>query len=246
MQTTKLFLRCGATVASLALLAACGSPRPAAMPVSAVNVLRPVAVSAPDAVVADVGRGQKTPARLSFRINLDTLGAFRTQQSTPGQAAKTKADLTHIKFYLIASDTGTPPTALSGGTAFTYAITATNRNNNRVDITFSNVAANSSGQSYYVAVAGFSSATYTVANNITNLAAPLNDGTEGLYYVSNSGGDTANPGCVNVAQTSYALSGTDALGVPLKLLNAVSPILDSDVNISSGDEITGDPQGAGS
>lgn len=92
-------------MASLALLAACGSPRPAPVAPPA-NVLQPVSATVANAVVADVGRGQKTPARLSFRINLDALGAFRTQQSTPGQAAKTNADLTHIKFYLIASTTG--------------------------------------------------------------------------------------------------------------------------------------------
>ena len=124
------------------------------------------------------------------------------------------------------------------------AITATNRTNNRVDVTFTNVAANSSGKSYYVLEDGFSSNTFTAANNITHLGAPINDGSEGMYFASNSGGDPDNAGCVRVSPVSYALSGSDALGLPLKLLDAVSPVLDSEVNITAGDEISGDPEGS--
>ncbi|MGV3526652.1 MAG: hypothetical protein ACO1RX_20710 [Candidatus Sericytochromatia bacterium] len=222
------------------LLSACGSPQPVYQAAAPQTMLQPVAQNTPTSVMADVGKGVKTPAQLSFRINLEEVGAFRTQASSAGVAAKTKDDLTHIKFYLVESDTGSPPTAL-GGTAFTYEISADNRTNNRVDITFTNVAANASGKSYYVLVAGFSSATATEANNITNFDAPIDDTTEGLYYVSNSGGSPA--GAVRVTPVTYAISGATALGVPLKLLDAVSPVLDSDVTITAGDEISGTPTG---
>jgi len=242
------FKQTAPVILSALLLAACGSPQavqPAAGPKSPGLVLQPVAqTSATQTVTADVGKGHKTPAQLSFRLNLSELASFNIKDSTPGVAAKTKDDLTHIKFYLVESDTGSAPTALAG-TGFSYAITATNRTNNRVDITFTNVTANATGKSYYVVVGGFTSATAIAANNITHLGAPLSDGTEGLYFVSNTGGDASNPGCVRVTPVTYALSGLTALAVPLKLLDAISPVLDSDVNISAGDEISGSPSGEG-
>lgn len=237
----KLFTAQIAPILMVLLISSCGSPQAPVSPLSNHGILQPVARSNAGVVLADVGHGLKTPAKLSFHINLSDLGGFSTKASTAGTAAKTNTDLTHLKFYLIESDTGTPPTALSG-TGFTYTVSASNRTNNRVDVTFTNVTANNTGKSYYIAVAGFSSSTYTAANNITNLNAPINDATEGLYYVSTTGGSPA--GAVRVTPVSYALSGTSALGVPLKLLDAVTPILDSDVNITAGDEITGDPSGS--
>ena len=228
-------------LASVLILTGCSSS-PSSVAPAQPQALQPVAKAEP--VIADMGKGIKTPAKLSFSINLRQVQGFHTQDSTPGVAAKTVTDLTHIKFYLMESNTGTAPTAL-GGTAFSYAISATNRTNSRVDVTFTNVPSNSSGKSYYVAVGGFNSATAIAANNITNLGAPISDSTEGKYFVSSAGGDLSNPGCVRVAPVSYALSGLDALAIPLQLLNAVSPILDSDVNITAGDEITGSPSGNG-
>lgn len=225
------------------LMTACGSPQTSVTPVSSqARVLQPVPHLVAETILADVGQGLKTPAKLSFHIKLDQFGGFQTKDSTPGTAAKTVDDLNTIKFYLVASDTGTPPTALSG-TGFSYTITSTNRTNGFVDVTFTNVAANASGKSYYVVAAGFDSATTTAANNITNLNAPITDGTEGKYFASTSGGSPA--GAVRVTPTTYAISGTTALGVPLKLLDAVTPILESSVNITAGDEITGAPGGSG-
>jgi len=195
-------------------------------------------------VNADVGQGTKTPAKLSFQINLSELSGFSKQEPTPGATAKTKADLSHIRFYLIESTTGLAPTSLSG-TGFIYAVQADNRLNKRVDITFINVAANSDGKSYYVAAAGFDSETTIAAHNITHLGAPFSDETEGKYFVSNSGGDSGSPGCVRVSPVSYALSSLTALAVPLNLLDVVSPWLDSGVNITSDDEIDGNPIGSG-
>ena len=240
----KTFTRLSAPVLLTLLITACGSPRPSVVPSSSqVNVLQPVARSATKAVLADVGHGLKTPAQLKFQIKLNQFDGFSTKASTPGTAAKTSTDLNTIKFYLVASDTGTPPTALSG-TGFSYNITATNRTNGYVDVTFTNVAANAAGKSYYVVAAGFSSATTTAANNITNLNAPISDGVEGKYYASTTGGSPA--GAVRVTPVTYALSDTSPLGVPLKLLDAVSPILESAVNITSGDEISSSPSGSGS
>jgi len=232
-------------LANLLLLSACGStPQPLVRPAApSAMVLQPVAnTPVNNPVVADMGHGSKTPAKLSFSINLSDLDKFSIKASTAGTAAKTKADLTNLKFYLIESDTGTPPTALAGS-GFTYTVSATNRTNNRVDITFTNVASSNTGKSYYIAAAGFSSSTYTAANNITNLNAPIDDSTEGLYYVSNSGGSPA--GAVRVTPVTYAISGSSALAVPLKLLDAVTPIVDSDVNITAGDDISGAPVGSG-
>jgi hypothetical protein len=242
----KIFTALTAPVLMTLLMTACGSsqaPLSSApgQPVAQAAALQPVARLASNVVLADVGKGIKTPAQLSFKVRLDQMAGFRTQASTPGVAASTLSDLTNIKFYLIASDTGTPPTALSGN-GFSYTITGTNRTNGFVDVTFTNVAANASGKSYYVVAAGFSSSTLTAANNITNLNAPINDGTEGKYFASNSGGSPN--GSVRVTPTTYAISGTTALGVPLKLLDAVTPVLESSVNLTVGDEITGAPSGS--
>jgi hypothetical protein len=239
----KTFTRLTAPVL-LTLITACGSPQTSVSPSSnPVNALQPVARNVSTAIFADVGHGTRTPAQLSFHIKLGDFDGFSTKASTPGEAAKTSDDLNTIKFYLVASSTGTPPTALSG-TGFSYTITGTNRTNGFVDVTFTNVAANATGESYYVVAAGFDSATTLAANNITNLSAPITDGVEGKYYVSNSGGSPA--GAVRVTPTTYALSNTSALGVPLKLLDAVTPILESAIAISSGDEISGSPSGSGS
>jgi hypothetical protein len=214
----------------------------AAQPSGPVAQLAPQQAAA-GAVMADVGQGRKTPASISFRINLSDVPGYKVQASTPGVPAKTVADLNNIKFYLVESTTGSAPTALSG-TGFTYAIQASNRTANRVDVTFTNVAPNASGKSYYVVVGGFKSGTYTAAENITNLAAPINDATEGKYYVSNTGGNA--DGSVSVG-LDYSLNATAALAVPLKLLNAVSPVIDSDVNVTAGDEVNGGAlSGAGS
>ena len=214
-------LRLSAPVLMTLLLTACGSPQASAYTLSQATVLQPVARTATNAVVADVGHGIRTSAQLKFQINLGHLAGFKTKADTPGTAAKTSADLNTIKFYLVASDTGAPPTALSG-TGFSYDLTMTNRTNGFVDITFTNVLANTTGQSYYVLAAGFDSTTTTAANNITNLNAPITDATEGKYYASTSGGSPA--GAVRVSPVTYAISGTTALGVPLKLLDATPAI----------------------
>lgn len=240
----KTFARVTAPVVLTLLISACFCPQHSVVPASSeINALQPVARTAANTVLADIGHGLKTPAQLKFQIKLNQFDGFSTKASTPGTAAKTSTDLNTIKFYLVASDTGTPPTALSG-TGFSYNITATNRTNGYVDVTFTNVAANAAGKSYYVLAAGFSSATTTAANNITNLNAPIADGAEGKYYVSTTGGSPA--GSVRVTPVTYALSDTSTLGVPLKLLDAVSPILESSVNISSGDEVSSEPTGSGS
>lgn len=246
---TKTFTRLSAPVLLTFLMTACGSPPASVSPSpSQAIILQPVARSAATApatepsVLADVGHGTKTPAQLRFNIKLSNLGDFRVKDSSPGTAAKTNADLHTIKFYLVASDTGTPPTALSG-TGFTYALTQTNHTNGTVSITFTNVQANATGKSYYVVAAGFSSATATAANNITNLNAPISDATEGKYFASTSGGSP--DGAVRVTPVTYAISGTTALGVPLKLLDATTPTLESAVSISDGDELTGSYTGSG-
>ncbi|PKL75632.1 MAG: hypothetical protein CVV27_14340 [Candidatus Melainabacteria bacterium HGW-Melainabacteria-1] len=239
---TKIFTILTAPVLITMLLTACGSPQTSVSPAaSQPGVLQPLAPTRSNTVLADAGHGHKTPAQLSFQIKLDDMSGFGTKASSAGTAAKTLADLTDIKFYLVESDTGTPPTALAGS-GFSHTITPTNITNGFVNVTFTNVAANATGKSYYVVAAGFSSATLTAANNITNLDAPINDGTEGKYFASTTGGSPA--GAVRVTPTTYAISGTTALGVPLQLLDAVTPILESSVNITVGDEISGAPSGS--
>lgn len=236
--TVKLALPLAA--AMLLTLAACAGNQPTAASAPAGTSLQPSAALAADAVVADVGNGRQTPASLSIHLRLADVKAYALQASSPGQAAKTLDDMTHLRFYLVPSATGTPPTALAGD-GFTYALTGTNRTNGYVDVTFTNVAANDTGESYYVAAAGFDAATTTAAHNITNAGAPLLDGTEGRFYVSTSGGSPA--GAVRVTPVTYAISGTGAIGVPLKLLDAVSPVIESSIDLTAGDEVTGAPEG---
>jgi hypothetical protein len=241
MKTNKILAISFSSLSVLSLLASCSSGNlPSSVgKAQVINLSQSAATN--KVYVADVGNGQKTPASISFKINLAQISGFNTKASTAGTAAATLDDLTNIKFYLIASDTGSPPTALSGS-GFSYTISGTNRTNGFVDVTFTNVAANATGKSYYVTAAGFSSSTLTAANNITNLNAPINDGTEGKYFASVSGGSPA--GAVRVTPTTYAISGTTALGIPLKLLDAVSPVIESSVNLTVGDEVTGAPQGS--
>ena len=215
--TPVFILRPAATVLITLLATACSNPQTSVYAPSQAIVLQPVERTAAKAVFADVGHGIRTSAQLKFQINLGQLTGFKTQADPSGTAAKTIADLNTIKFYLVASDTGTPPTALSG-TGFSYDLTTANRTHGLVDITFTNVVANTPGQSYYVVAAGFDATPTTAANNITNLNAPITDATEGKYYVSTSGGSPA--GAVSVSPVTYAISGTAALGVPLKLLDA--------------------------
>lgn len=221
-----------ATFIAMATLGGCAATTPVA-PAS------PAALApAPSAIVADAGNGQVTPASINFRVALASPGRYSLKNSSAGVAAKTLDDLTTIKFYLIASNTGSPPTGLAGN-GFSYSLSGTNKTNGFVDVTFTNVAANDPGQSYYVVVAGFSSYDPSADDNITNLAAPINDGPEGKYFISNTGGSPA--GGLRVTPTTYAISGTGTLGIPLKLLDAVSPVIESSVNLTVGDEVTGPP-----
>ncbi|MDB5100342.1 MAG: hypothetical protein JWM80_4763 [Cyanobacteria bacterium RYN_339] len=196
----------------------------------------------PATVIADMGHGSLTPARLSLHINLGKKAGYGLMDSTPGVRANVVSDLAAMRFYLF-ENASAPTTVPTAAAKFDYALTLDNITAGHVDITFSNVKANSTGKAYYVAAAGFDGADPDTANNITNLSAPATlQGTGSKYYISNSGG--SGSGAVRVTPVSYVLSGTDALGVPLKLLNAVAPILDAAVSVTDGDEITGDP-GAG-
>lgn len=237
-----------------AALAGCAAPAPSAAPPSETAVVASsqhdgpggdLGSTTPD-VVADLGGGAVTPASIGVRVALGArqeAGGFGLLASVAGQRARTVAeDLVAIKFYLVESTTGSTPASLAGATGVEHQLSPTELSAGQVTIRFTNVRANGAGKSYYVAAAAFDATTYLAADNITNLAAPIADATQGRYFRSTSGGD--GDGGVRVEPVTYALNGTAALGVPLPLLDAVSPELDAGVTVSDGQEIAGAPQGS--
>jgi hypothetical protein len=190
----------------------------------------------------DLGKGKKTNAQIFIKINLNTIKSF-SSKSTSGAAAKTKSDLSQIKLYLVESNTGSSPTGTItpvSDSGFIYSVTSTNKNNERVDIAYTNVIPNTNGKSYYIAVAGFSSGTIIISNNITNNSAPAEINNEGNYYISSSGGDITGIGQPRTGSVRidslYNLvnNATSALVVPLKLLDAQPAIITSIVTITDG------------
>src|SRR5688500_13751598 len=53
----------------------------------------------------DLGKEKKTNGRIFIKININPNPSFNAK-STSGAAAKTKSDLSHLKLYLVESNTG--------------------------------------------------------------------------------------------------------------------------------------------
>jgi hypothetical protein len=190
--------------------------------------------------IVDVGNGKKTNASLSFKVNLDEVSKrFAIKNNVNGSAEKTAANVQSIKVWLVELTTGSPPTA--GAPVTTVANTAFSYNNTSTSplFTYSNIGPNTSGKSYYVAVAAYSvtASSQAPGNNITNKSTAANrvmiSGEPAA--ISNGGGDTSgtNTGSVNIS-SGFAVSTTNGLSVGVILADANGANIDTSVSFTAG------------
>lgn len=214
---------------SLSLVVACGSPasNPVQAPVTPV-VQAPVTAAS----VVDVSRGAfKTPA--SFTLKIQTAnGGFATKANLNGTASSKVADISKFDVYLI--DSASAPAGAITPRFGPYEVTA-NLSLSQQTITFNNVP--SSNNKFYVAIKAKDAENV----NITNIGSGKTIGGE-YVYVSTTGGDGAGQVGVNI---SHVVSSADALGVALKLKDALGATLESTVTVTEGETEPIDPVSAG-
>lgn len=219
MKVSNTFKTLCTALFSLTLVVACGAP--ASNPVTpnpAPVVQAPIAASS----VIDVSRGAyKTPA--SFRITIQTAdGGFATKANSNGTASSKVADIANFDVYLI--DSASAPTGAITSRFGPFEVTA-NLSLSQQTIIFNNVP--SSTNKFYVAI----KAKDTGGGNITNIGSGKTISGE-FVYVSTTGGDATGQVGVDIA---HVVSSVDALGVALKLKDALGATLDSTVTVTDGD-----------
>lgn len=150
---------------------------------------------------------------------------FQLQNSQGGIPAKTVADVLAIRVFLVSS--ATPP----GGSVSPYnaqvfsLLTPTGSQS----VLFDNVPPGS----YYACAAAFdSSVSFNAASNITAPSSSVNYA-EGQAFCSNSGGEAGSPGRVSVS-SSYQVTGSATLQVPVVLKGVVGANIDADVTVTNG------------
>lgn len=123
-----------------------------------------------------------------------------------------------LRFCLIQHPLGSPPVGQSKvpplGAVFEYNLSA-----ETAELQFINLAVNTSGYAYSVAVAAFDANGQNITNQTGDNAQHQRlqiSGENGNFYLSSFGGEPDYPGSVRVLP-SYSLSGSDPLGVALKL-----------------------------
>jgi hypothetical protein len=186
----------------------------------------------------DAGKGQKTGASLTVKLNFANGGDFKTKASSNGTPTAMFSDVTDLKVALI--DSAASPTTLTGakiiggGAAIKATLPRTFTASGDGDtVTFTNVP--ESTNSYWIAAAALSSGT-----NITKVSAPLDGGIDGRFYVTTTGGDAALAGSVEVnkvgavAPFQYNVTSTDALGMDLILRDATGANVESSVTVTNG------------
>jgi hypothetical protein len=151
--------------------------------------------------------------QIKLRLNLPRTARF--QILSPSQPA----DVHSIRFCLVEHTTGVSPAGQNLtpiGPVFSYELTPTSN----LELNFGHVRANAPDKSYSLAVAALNDQDQNITNQTGENAAKQRvtiSGQSGNFYLSSSGGNPAYPGSVRVMPKTYALSGTDALGVQLKL-----------------------------
>jgi len=246
MNMNKKFSLSISFLAVLSVLTACSSNIPSAInnDGNQTNLFAQSKVN--DVLIADLGNGKKTNASLSFKVNLDSdKSSFNTKNNVSGNIGGATSAVLSIQVWLLESTTGSPPAAGAtvtpvSGSAFSYTNASAGSN---PTFTYTNIDTNTSGKSYYVAVAAYNvvSGSQSTANNITNKTTAANrimiGGTEPAA-ISDGGGDTtgnsgSNTGSVNVSSL-YTVSTTNGLTVDVTLADAMGATIDSSVTLING------------
>lgn len=227
------------TLVAMAVLSACGSGTP---PVSGsmhsfavantfslgnipvATLVQSLQVSGENVTIADVGKGIKTGAAFSVKLDF-TDGKkrenFSVKASSSGTTNSTSANITSVDVWLIDS-AGAPSGAL---TAAFGPFNVVRTGAGPYTIVFNNVT--TSTNKYYVAIRAKNGAA-----NITNLGSGATIGGSNVY-VSTGGGEGAGQVAVGAAPT-YTVSNTAQLTVTLKLLDALGATIDSQTTITDG------------
>lgn len=183
---------------------------------SSLGVLWVLSACQPALPVVSWGPTAPSPVALKWRLNWPQKMKFGVL------AARQPEEVVSVRFCLLVHPTENPP--LGGedlqplGGVFSYTL----GEEPPVDLGFDNLMANLEDESYSVAVAAFDQQGDNITNatgDNTGLPRVTIAGQTGNFYLSTSGGDAEHPGSLHVAP-DYTLSGTEVLGVQLKLADA--------------------------
>lgn len=179
--------------------------------------------------VIEIGKQPGASFAMSFRIG----GAedFSIKASTSGSLAKTSADISSFKVYLL-EDTTAPSGDIGSKVVAGPVSVSANLSGSNQTFVFSNVAANSASKKYYVGLQAFdaSNANLTASTGKTVGSAAV--------ALSNAGGDGLGGVQVN-ADLSITGGQEGRLNVLLPLLNATGASLDSQVTVQNGSSSIG-------
>ncbi len=227
---TALFL---SSLVSTLALSACTSPTAQSLSPNNSQISQPTqSVS-----VIDLKQGKGS---MRIILNAQRTEAFGIKANTDGQTAKTSSEVTNLEVFLFDIDSGTRPTAGTVASPFDLdgATGITNVNSSIISFTGStqtvllqNIPANANGGGrFFIGVRALES-----TENITdpNTGFSYGNGTGFQLALSDSGGDTAEPGGVSVDAT-YVVSNSAPLGVDVQLTNAKGATLDAQVSVNDG------------
>lgn len=183
--------------------------------------------------IIDIGKGQKG-GNISFKINFANGKSFSTKATTTfsGDKVELVADIDHFIIYLI-KNTSANPYPFDGDPVGDAVFTDTVINKATRQVTFTNVPGSGAGKYYYVAVRAIDADGDDMikVNNVTaawtGTTATVPPG--GRVAVSTGGG-------VNVADSTYAVSGNTAADLPvnINLDDAVGASIGSTLTIFDG------------
>jgi hypothetical protein len=223
----------------LGLLCACGSPLSSPQvdkpntfflkqalengKVQLVQQMEAALAKGEEIIVADVGKGKKTPASLSMKIvyQQGDKADFKTLASSNGTAPKTAANVQTLQVWLLDTAAAIPSgnlTANSVAGPFSVTFSGTPQT-----LFLDNVPP--STNQYFVAVA----ARDNTPTNITKATGATISGQN--VAVSNGGGSGSGSVVVN---GSYQVSSPNPLTIALQLLDGVGATIEARANLSDG------------
>ncbi len=183
-----------------------------------------------DSALSTLDLGNKTGANINIKFNFSD-GNFKTKASVNGTPAKTGANISTVKVYLIeANSTGAGTDPLSSTILAGTPITL-NKTGNAFNLLFKNVAGQVAGKDYYVGVMAFDGAN-------TPLIKLNNAGTSWTGTTATNPNFALSTNSLHVDQTTLAVTPANGvLTVTPNLLDAIGAQLDTSVTSNNGTNI---------
>lgn len=173
----------------------------------------------------------KEGAAFSVNVNFND-GNFKTKANVAGSAEKKASNIQSLTFYLVKGlTTGYVGTDPIGTEKVAGPFTVDRSGTGPYTLTFSNVPANATNESYYVAVRAFSA----VSGGGTELVKVNNGGSTVWTGATLTAGSRVGVSATGVnVSTTLGVSTTTAIPVSINLLDAVGAVLESSVTPTAG------------